>query len=262
MSPPCHVFDCWENLEARIRRARHVAVFTDFDGTLVRIQKSPGAVWLSRRMRLILAGIAGSGATVAVVSGRALADVRRRVRLGGIWYAGDHGFSLRSPGNRSLILATPTEWARIRSAIRILGRRLRGVPGIRLEPKGVSVAVHYRAASKRNREFARGVVAELAERFPGVSLLAGKQVWDLLPNSRTNKWTAISTILRRERARKPSGRWLAIYAGDDTTDELVFQRMQGVTIAVGKKHRTAARFYLRAPAEVGQFLERLREHLE
>jgi trehalose-phosphatase len=261
MTAPIHALAGWKQISAEIHRGPRLALFSDFDGTLVRIRRRPEQAVLSGRLRRLLAAIARSGALLGIVSGRGIADVRFRVGLRGIWYVGAHGFFILSPGNRLFVLATRKERESIRRIERYLARNLRGLPGIWLEPKVASVAVHYRAAPHRSAARAERLIGDLQTRYPGVSLLPGKKVWELLPNARTDKWAAIEHILHRVRPRRKGRRWVSLYLGDDVTDERVFLRMTGISIAVGKKHRTAARFYLRSPAEVARFFQKLQEVL-
>jgi trehalose-phosphatase len=257
MTAPRHALRSWKEIASVCRRAAHLALFTDFDGTLVRIRAHPDLVVLSERVRCLLGATARSGVTVGVVSGRRLADLRRRVRLDHIWYVGAHGYFLLDPGNRATALLTPTERERMRAVRRVLGRQVSGISGVQLESKEATIAVHYRRASTRSVHRARQVIGELLQRYPQLTLLPGKKVWGLLPGRRTDKWTAISFILRRARRRR-AGPWLTVFLGDDATDERVFHKMQGISIVVGRKQRTAARYYLRSPAEVFRFLRRLK----
>jgi alpha,alpha-trehalase len=251
MSAPRHLLAAWPAFQSAVRR-RGLALFSDFDGTLARIRRHPGQVRLAGRLRRLLAEIAGQGALVGIVSGRRLADVRARVGLGGIWYAGVHGYHLRAPGGRRYALAERRTRARLARAARRLARELGGVPGVAVEPKGATVAVHYRGASPRAAARARAAVDRVRAAQPQLHLLAGKKVWEFFPDARTDKWSAVQFILRRERAARRA----VVYLGDDTTDERVFARLAGWSVAVGRRRRTAARVFLRSPAEVRQFLER------
>lgn len=255
---PQYLWRCWGEIANGIKRARKVALFVDFDGTLVRIQRDPNRVKLARGVRLLLGRISKKGAVVGIVSGRRLSDVQRRVGLKQIWYAGAHGLFLRDPSNRSIALVAPKQLEAIRKARRTLKWRLRNVPGVRLEPKGATVAVHYRGATKKSERAARDVVTEVLKEHRTLCMLAGKKVLELLPDSRTDKWSAIQFILKRQQKDEVRRR-RAIFIGDDVTDERVFERLRGVTIAVRKRQRTAARYYLRSPAEVRRFLETVEE---
>jgi trehalose-phosphatase len=254
---PQYLFDSWSEVAAQIRRAKHVALFSDFDGTLTPIRRDPEAVGLSPRVRNLLEKLASSGITLGVVSGRKIADVRKRVRLKRIWYAGAHGLFLCDPRNRSFSLVKPGQKARIGKATRLLEKQIRGARGLRIEHKVATVALHYRGAPPKSQRIARDAVAKVMERDPNLSLLASKKVWGLLPDGQADKWGAISFIMEREHRRKTAGRWLLIFVGDDATDERVFARMHGISVAVGKKSKTAAKYWLRSTGEVRQFLERL-----
>src|SRR5271166_2536395 len=84
------VFDNLDELHARISRAASVVLFLDFDGTLAPIVPRPALAELPNVARQVLNELAAlPGTTLAIVSGRALADVRRRVGIAGLIYAGN-----------------------------------------------------------------------------------------------------------------------------------------------------------------------------
>jgi trehalose-phosphatase len=259
MTAPSHLLRHWKQIERRLRRARRVALFTDFDGTLVPIRRHPSDVWLSNASRLLLERLARRGVLVGVISGRPLDDIGRRVGVPGIWYVGAHGFSLRGPANRIYERLNLKEKKKIARARQLLVRRLAGLPGIALEDKEAMVGVHYRQASASVRDSAWSAVEQVMRQVGGLHLLAGKKVWELFPRRPNQKWMALQSILRQEsRARARQG-WEMFYLGDDTTDELVFEELRGWSVAVGKRRRTAARYFLNSPAEVSKFLRRLAE---
>lgn len=254
MSSPRPLFRDWPRLAARLRAARSRILLTDFDGTLVRIRRRPGDVRLSKSMRRLLVSIRDAGSVVGVVSGRGLEDLISLADIPGIWYAGSHGYRLRDPRGRMISLATPAERRRVGRAVRWLRPRLARIPGIRLEVKQTSVAVHYRTASPRAARQAEEVVRRLLESDPALHLLSGKKVWELLPGNSVDKGTAVHRLL--EEVRAPANRFV-VYLGDDTTDESVFRKLRGgVTIVVGRSTNTAARYYLRSMADVREFLRR------
>ncbi len=254
---PRYLFDCWDEINGRIRRARHVAFFCDFDGTLTPIRRNPDAVGLAPRVRGLIEELAESGIIVGVVSGRKIGDVRKRVGLRRIWYGGAHGLFLRDREGRTHSLAKPGHKARIREAANLLARQIRGASGLRIERKIATVALHYRGAPLKSQAIARNAVARAMERDPRLCLLASKKVWGLLPDAQSDKWGAISFIMKHEQRRNSDGPWLVIFIGDDATDERAFARMSGISIVVGEKTKTAARYWLRSPGEVRKFLERL-----
>jgi len=251
----------WPRLRSRLRRAKRRALFTDYDGTLTRIRRRPELAALDERMRRALQEASVASEIAGVVSGRRLKDVMARVGIAGIWYVGVHGFFLRNPGGKDFSLARPATCKTMSRLSRRLQRELRGLAGIEVEPKRATVAVHYRRASRGARKRAHAIVkSNLA---PDLDILQGKKVWEFIssPSPRrraVNKWTAIEFILRRAGFRRSDHPAVA-YLGDDVTDEHVFRKLRGITVAVGKRRRTAARYYLRSPAEVREFLAAWKE---
>src|SRR5213593_1030192 len=127
-------------------RSGRVAVFLDYDGTLTPIVSQPEDAWLSDSMQQTLRELARQ-APVAILSGRDLDDVRRRVNLDGIVYAGSHGFDIAGP--RGLRKQVATEFLPIMDAAeKELKEKLAGIHGVLLERKRFSVAAHYRQANE------------------------------------------------------------------------------------------------------------------
>jgi trehalose-phosphatase len=246
----------WPRLARRLARPRRLAVLTDFDGTLTPIQPRPGAVTLSRRVRSALGRLAALGHVVGIVSGRRIDDLRRRVGVPGLWYAGNHGYFLRSPGGVSVALVRPDQHAEVERIARELGRVLRGVPGVRLEVKPASVAVHYRGAPASSQGAATRAVRRIARREGDLRLMAGKCVWELLPQTPVDKSVAVRAILDIERRRRPGQALPVVFIGDDVTDEVVYGLRLTLPVSVGRR-RTRAPYRLRSPNDVLRLLERI-----
>lgn len=254
VNTPRPLFSDWPRLSARLRAASSGILLTDFDGTLVRIRRRPGDVRLSKSMRRLVVSIRHAGSVVGLVSGRGLDDLMSLAGLSGIWYAGSHGYELRDPRGRMISFATRAERSRMQRTVRWLRPRLARIPGIRLEVKHTSVAIHYRTASPPAARRAEEVVGRVLQREPGLHLLSGKKVWELLPGDVVDKGTAVHRLL--DEIHAPADRFV-VYLGDDVTDESVFRKLRGgVTIVVGRRTNTAARYYLRSMSEVREFLRR------
>lgn len=251
---PPYLFDCWELVRRRVRVAKHVVVFLDFDGTLVRLRHTPGEVFLGGPARRVLQKLARHRKiTLCFISGRQLDDLQLRARVEGAIYFGLHGWE-RSNGKPPDLPGT----RQIRQAMKWVQQQVRGIPGIGVEDKGICFGVHYRAARKPAVQKTYAIVTAALDRLgPGFGLLAGKKIWEIYPIDMGNKGKAAEDLLQ-----KLPGRKLVIYAGDDTTDETAFALLQdGVTIRVGKFRETKANFYLKGPAEVLMALKRLEESL-
>jgi trehalose-phosphatase len=250
---PRHLFAAWDEIEAALCEATSVVVMTDFDGTLTPIRPQPEQARLGARVRVALAQLVAKDVLVGVVSGRSLPDVRKRVGLEGICYVGCHGYSLQATKGHPVTLMNRAEEALLPTVTRTLNLRLKHLRGIRVEAKEAGIAIHYRHAKPRDVNRARKVVLDILRLNRRLHLLSGKKVWEFLPGPGVDKWTAIRFLIALEDRAKS----LLIYIGDDVPDEYVFARMRGISVAVGKRRRTAARFYVETTADVRRFLEEL-----
>jgi trehalose-phosphatase len=254
MAKPVYLFAAWHDVYLRARRHSRCALFLDFDGTLAPIRSRPNSVWLAPAIRRTLQRIVRDGTPVAIISGRGLNDVRRRAGIRRIWYAGAHGYFLLSPKGRRYSLLSRKQNSQMRSLLRTLRAKLRGFPGIQIEPKEATIAIHYRRAAPRTARLARGIVEKLSACSEDLKMMQGKRVWEILPAGRVDKWTAVRFILQKQ--VRGGRKTLPFYLGDDTTDEAVFRNVEGISVAVSKRKGTAAKYFLRSPAEVRVFLER------
>ena len=227
---PRPLFAAWDEIEAALCEATSLVVMSDFDGTLAAIRSQPEQVRLSAHVRATLAQLVAKDVLVGIVSGRSLPDVRKRVGLDGVCYVGCHGYSFQTTGGRPVTLR-----------------------GIRVETKEAGIAIHYRNATRRDAKRARTVIQETVKKNRRLHLITGKKVWEILPGPGVDKWTAIRLLLALEDRAKS----LLVYIGDDVPDEYVFARMRGISVAVGKRRHTAARFYVETTADVRRFLDEL-----
>ena len=260
MSPPRPLLKNWFRFDRRLTSVLRLGLFSDFDGTLVGLRSDPDVVRFGQNTRRLLDSLRAHGVAVGILSGRQLEDLVARVAVAGLWYVGDHGFTLQDPQGRRLLLAPATARRRIAALGRLLQSQLKTVPGILIEHKLATVAVHYRSASPAAVHRARAVVQKILSENRDVRVLAGKKVWELLPAEPVSKWTALAQIVRAEKLCTPKA--LFFYLGDDTTDERVFRGMRrcgpaSCSVAVGDRRPTAARYALKGPGEVKVFLRRL-----
>jgi trehalose-phosphatase len=242
-------------VDRRARKAKHIVVFLDFDGTLVRLRRKPKEVFLGAPARRVLRRLVRRRrVTLCFISGRQLSDLRKRAPVKGAIYFGLHGWE-RSNGQPPDLPGT----RKLREVLRWVRQQALDLPGVRVEDKGICFGIHYRAARKPAVERARTIVKEaLARLGPGFNLMAGKKIWEIYLKDMGNKGKAARDLLQQIPGRK-----LVIYAGDDTTDETAFALLRnGVTIRVGKFGETRANFFVRGPAEVRMFLEKLEETLD
>ncbi len=245
-----HLFNCWPQVRNAVSSAKHIALFLDFDGTLAPFRRRPSQVKpLGPTLQTVLERLSGCDRLYGyIVSGRPLHQLREVVPLRNFKLLGLHGWEgLRRP---SLV----KELRLLRKAKRLLAEGLSPESRIWVEDKHLALAVHYREASARDIRQGWEVVEDILRTVePSIHLLQGEKVWELLPRRIDGKGPAVSAVL----AGLPRST-LPIFVGDSMTDESAFRIMpRGLTIHVGEKLPTQARFYLRNPGEVRTFLWKL-----
>jgi trehalose 6-phosphate phosphatase len=237
-----------------------LAVFLDYDGTLTSIVNHPEAAWLSESMRETLRSLVAR-VPVAILSGRDLDDVRGRVHVDGIVYAGSHGFDIMGAGGLRRELGG--EYLPVLDAAEAeLREALDEIPGAQLERKHFSVAAHYRNVNEDDAFRVAQAVDEVAARHRELRRINGKKVYELLPDIDWNKGKAVLWLL--ETLELERGSALPIFIGDDRTDEDAFSALEkrGVGVLVSERPQvTAASYWLNNPEEVERFLRALIENV-
>jgi trehalose-phosphatase len=247
-----------EHVQEIAGRSDRVAVFLDYDGTLTPIVSQPEDAWLSDSMRQALLELA-TRAPVAILSGRDLDDVRKRVQIEVIVYGGSHGFDIAGPRGLRRQMA-PEFLPDLDMAEKELREAVAGIPDALVERKRFSIATHYRNVDENDVRKVEQAVSEVAARHQKLRRIDGKKVYELLPDIDWDKGKAVLWLLETLGLESRSGGIRPIYIGDDATDEDAFRALErrGVGILVGEQSQpTAARYSLRDPAEVERFLRAL-----
>jgi trehalose-phosphatase len=246
----------WPEVEARIRGGGHTLLLLDYDGTLAAIAPSPERAELPHATRSILRRLARNRkVTVALISGRALDDLRRMVRLQHLTYVGNHGLEMWRNGTRMRVPVPPPCKAAIARLRPRLADLVAGVRGARLEDKGLSLTVHYRLVRPGLVARFKAACRAMARSFVRsgtLTIRTGKKVVEFRPGIAWTKGDAALWVIRRVRRRL----LLPVVIGDDRTDEDAFGALAGgITIRVGAARRSKARYFVRNVGEVASFLE-------
>lgn len=218
----------------------------DFDGTLAPITAEAGLAELRPVTRKLLRHLTSLYPCI-VVSGRSRADVRKRLR--GIRFdeiIGNHGIE---PWNSSQGIARA-----VGTWIPFLKRNLVRFHGVVLENKRFSLSIHYR--KERYKRRALRAIVKLARTLSGARLVGGKQVVNIIPRGAPDKGCAVERARRKFRCEN------VIYVGDDETDEDVFAlapERRFLTIRVGTKKPSLARFHIRDQREIDRLLRTMIE---
>jgi len=252
----------WGALTRRIKAGR-LLLFFDFDGTLAPIVSRPAQAGLPGSTKSLLRRIAGmSSCRVAIVSGRALEDIRKKVGLKGVVYVGNHGVQVAGPGVRHTVRLS----AGYRQAIGLLqpmiAEAVRKYRGVLIEDKGCTLSVHYRRVSAGQRRAVRNAVDRIVRSYGSgrlVRIRHGKMVVEIRPAAGWDKGSAVRWLIERWGAMDKKFVSIPLYCGDDSTDEDAFRALahKGITVVVGRRRPSAARYYLRSQDEVDELLKRI-----
>lgn len=244
----------------RRRGSDHLLLLCDFDGTLSEFDPDPNAVYLSDARRGVLARLAArSCCTVGIVSGRRLTDVRARAGdIGDVYIAGFHGLEIEGM-QESFVHSDATSAAAALKAVRTrVVPSLRRLPGVFVEDKGLSIALHFRDADPAHRVVAQSVFMDAARNgldTGGFRLLPGSCVVELLPKTSWNKGSAVRWILERVTARV--GQVFPVYIGDDVTDADALAAVHPHGIGIAASERVAGDASVDGPGEVERLLAAL-----
>lgn len=226
------------------------ALFLDIDGTLLDFAPHHDAVIVDARLQRDLDALHRRlDGALALVSGRVLAQIDRLFAWHGRATAGLHGAQVRRADGRLLQDALHADLGALRGFATERAARL---PGVMLEDKQSALALHYRGAPAQ-RDAAEALARELQRRAAATHVLQhGDHAIELKPAG-SDKGGALAALMEAPPfpGRRP---WMF---GDDLTDEHAFDETNardGISVIVGARRPTRARFALRDPAAMRDWL--------
>jgi trehalose 6-phosphate phosphatase len=237
----------FEEVRKRLRAAPRVALFLDYDGTLVPIVPAPEMARPDPALLHLLRRLAASPrvAALAIVSGRSLENLRSDLGLPleGMSLVGTHGAEMQPAGEPPMALVEREKTARALDPLREAARALAiEAEGFRLDDKGISLALHYRNADAVEGPRRAALFAALVC-DPRFETIVGKKVLEVRPKGADKGTATLALLARAPRPPEP----LPAFFGDDLTDEDVFRALAGrddaLTVLVAPDLRpTAARY--------------------
>jgi trehalose 6-phosphate phosphatase len=227
------------------------AYFVDLDGTLLDIAPSPDEVRLDEEVRTLLAELSDfAGGAVALISGRSISDISGLISEPCLPVAGQHGLERRDASGR--ITTHQGESNELAVATGALEREVKKYAGLLLEQKGLSLALHYRAAPELGGHVHTVMRRLCSELGPEYVLQEGKRVVELKPAGK-DKGVAVQEFMQEP----PFLERTPVFLGDDATDEYAFAVVNdanGISIKVGPG-KTGARFRLKDVRAVRRWLD-------
>jgi trehalose-phosphatase len=238
---------------ARVARVPVLLVACDYDGTLAPIVEDPSrAAPLPEAVAAVRALAALPQTTVAVISGRALRDLAALSRLPSeVHLVGSHG----SEFDVGFVDALAPELQQLRTElVETLTALVRRRPGVRLETKPASVAVHTRSAAPEVSGLVLEAIRTGPATWPGINVTHGKEVVELSVIA-TDKGLALDALRTQLSASA------VVFLGDDVTDENAFARLHGPDLGIKVGHgETRARHRVLGPVDAVRLLGLLLHH--
>ncbi len=231
--------------------------FFDFDGTLVDLAPHPTAIQFLPELAQDLVRLSTlPGHTVAVVSGRPLADLTPYLAdQRNLWLAGDHGAEVRGPG--TFFWRHPHHQSIQRQAQGLaaaLHGQLQSFSGVWVESKATSLSIHYRQAPQS----VAMSLGRLVRNFPwgqNWTVRAAQSCYEVRALNGPTKADAVRVVRQHV---DPSNTGICVAFGDDLTDEDMFAALPtGITVKVGPDHATQARYHVDSASVVRNVIHRM-----
>ena len=247
--------------KVKIKLAKdNIILLLDFDLTLSPLAKDPTKAFLPEPTKELLKKLIKL-IPVIVVSGRKLSDVKKRVGITGVRYVGNHGLEYNlAKKHETIKVSIHARKALSRVAKELVKMKLK-YPGIIFEDKKYSIALGYRMIRSNEVQPLESRFRKMREKIKKEGLLEvrlDKKTFEVRLKTEVNKGT--TCLLALQTLQKEFHKKLTpIYIGDSETDEDAFKALQknGITIRVGRKNKSDARWYLRDQREVKIFLSYL-----
>ncbi|KAK7401440.1 hypothetical protein VNO78_12927 [Psophocarpus tetragonolobus] len=265
---------------ANCAKGKRIALFLDYDGTLSPIVDNPDCAFMSDNMRAAVKKVAEYFPT-AIISGRSRDKVCELVGVSELYYAGSHGMDIIVPPRQSIsdnhpdgirssdkqavevnLFQPAAEFLpMIEEVLGLLKESMKDIEGAIVESNKFCASVHYRNVNEESWQIVGQRVYDVLKQYPRLRLTHGRKVLEVRPVIDWDKGKAV-TFLLESLGLNNCDDVLAIYVGDDRTDEDAFKVLRelnkgcGILVSSAPKDSNAI-YSLRDPSEVMEFLTSL-----
>ncbi len=257
----------FQNLAKAIEEGRrtlgYIDLFFDYDGVLTTITPRPQDALLNAETFDLIERISCHHSLgMTIVSGRSLADIRMRVGVRGVTYAGNHGLEIEGPDIQRIQEIPNSMSETICGLVEKLEKAMQIYSGVIVENKTLVIAVHFRLADPDDiprilNDISMIMTNQKADQLCVIT--SGKKVVEIRPKVNWNKGKAVQFLLEERHGKNWTKQVLPVYIGDDETDEdaFVVLRERGITVRIGNQSpaSTAAHYTLESSDEVLFFLK-------
>ena len=251
-----HLFTYTEDIKKLLKKASHCILFLDYDGTLVPICQEPSLARLSEDTKKLLKNLLKNPfLSVGIISGRSLGEIRKMVGIRDLFYAGNHGFEIMFKKRVWIHPDLEGCASELKKIVRAVSSRTRGIKGIIVENKKFTASIHYRKVTTHSPNVIHTLITDIVAPYPETFTVSrGKKVFEIRPRIEWDKGKAIERLTELLAVRT---KLMRIYIGDDQTDEDAFSVLGkgDISVRVGAKKGSRARYYCRGSEEVVTFLK-------
>lgn len=208
----------------------------DYDGTLAAIHPEPSKAVMTEKIHELLKKLSET-ASVAIITGRSVSDIRKFLDFEPQFIVGNHGIEgTHSQNDLKMMEDLTNKW---KSKLTDLP------PGVFLEDKKYSLSIHYRSDISP--------LMPTLKALPGAVLVEGKSVWNIVPGMGINKGQAMDFLMNKHQFH------FGFYIGDDKTDEDVFayKNSRLFTVKVGEDYSSLAKYFINSQIEIEYLLTSL-----
>jgi len=243
-----------------VLKNKFIFLFLDYDGTLTPIAQSPDKAIIPREaMETLRALSKNPNCKVAIISGRALKDIKNKIGLERMIYAGNHGMEIDGPKIKFKIPVSMGYMTILKKIKAILKKKLSKIKGAIIEDKGLTLSVHYRLVDAKDAWLVKTIFHETLAYYivsDKIKIRPGKKVLEIRPPLEWDKGKIVLWLLARRKFILNEEPCIPIYIGDDITDEDAFRVLKniGLTVFVGGPGSSHAKYYLKNTQEVAEFL--------
>lgn len=233
----------------------------DLDGTLIDLAARPDGIDVPTPLLRDLTSLMNlQGGRVALISGRALIDLKAQIPIPTLTLVGNHGGEWRLDGQEWTVdLSDQTRacMQRVRARLHTLQHRFS--PQLLIEDKRISLSVHVRHLTAPEKSQCERALREIIDPRDPLELRPAEECWEIRPRFGPNKGDAVRQLLSHRTTAV-----IPIVFGDDWTDEDAFvaANPNGITVIVGDRHPTQARFGLPSPAALRTLLHQIVQSLQ
>jgi len=240
----------------QLKSAEVVIFMFDFDGTLSPIAPTPKQAFLPVSTKKILEKLC-KFSFVAIITGRSLEDIKKKVGIKKIIYAGNHGTEWQIGKQKKTIKISRLSCQKLAEVERKFKDLVSRYPSLLVDEKKQGFSVHYRKLSaSRQSKFSKEAEKIIAsyKRSKFISFFYGKKVLEAVAKTGWNKGKFAKFLIGYLK-KKYKKDILPVYIGDDTTDESVFLNLKtAITARVSRDKKSFAKYFIKNQRDVNKAL--------